>query len=114
MLVHGEHLVHDLQLLPPAPLLLGAAELVEGQLGHELPRRHAGKVGGGLQHLAAVYGHIRSDSISRLCYKPVENFTTRHLETVQLGKSIQPAGEDPTRAAKTDLHTDDMRSIYSP
>ena len=54
MLVHGEHLVHDLQLLPPAPLLLGAAELVEGQLRHELPRRHARHVVGGLQHLAAI------------------------------------------------------------
>ena len=63
---HGDHLVDDLQPLPPAPLLLGAAEPVEGQLGHQLPRRHAGKVGRGLQHLAAVYGHIRSDSISRL------------------------------------------------
>ena len=60
------YIIYYYIIFPPAPLLLGAAEPVEGQLGHELPRRHAGKVGGGLQHLAAVYGHIRSDSISRL------------------------------------------------
>ena len=54
-LVHPEHLVEDLQLLPPAPLLLLAAELVEGDLRHELPRLHTRSVVRGLQHLAAVF-----------------------------------------------------------
>ena len=34
---------------------------------------------------------------------PVEDVAARHLEALQLGKSIQPAGENSSWAVKTDL-----------
>ena len=34
---------------------------------------------------------------------PVENGTPGHFEAVQLGESIQPAGQNPPLAPKTDL-----------
>ena len=39
----GRDLGEDLQLLPPGPLLLLRGELVQGQLGHQLPRLDTGE-----------------------------------------------------------------------